>query len=97
MHFRPFRTVGVVIKYAEMQQSFPSEWNELNTFEWKIVEHSFLIRPFLSLLSYMVAELKARITGPVEVFVKSGSEITLTCKLQQNPHDLGTIFWKKGE
>lgn len=56
---------------------------------------------FISHLSFghfsLFTELKARITGPAEVFVKSGSEITLTCKLQQNPHDLGTIFWKKGE
>jgi hypothetical protein len=29
--------------------------------------------------------------------VKSGSEITLNCKLQQGPHDLGTIYWYKGE
>jgi hypothetical protein len=43
------------------------------------------------------AELKATISGPSEVFVKSGSEITLFCKLQQGPHDLGTIYWYKGE
>lgn len=43
------------------------------------------------------AELKARILGPSDLYVKSGSEITLICKLQQGPHDLGTIYWYKGE
>lgn len=44
-----------------------------------------------------VTELKAVIHGPSDLYVKSGSEITLNCKLQQGPHDLGTIYWYKGE
>lgn len=48
------------------------------------------------LLSF-TTELKARVLGPTDLYVKSGSEITLTCKLQQGPHDLGTIYWYKGE
>ncbi|XP_070507265.1 uncharacterized protein [Chironomus tepperi] len=49
-------------------------------------------------LSYSlnVVELKAVIQGPSDLYVKSGSEITLNCKLQQGPHDLGTIYWYKG-
>ncbi|CAO1319855.1 unnamed protein product [Diamesa hyperborea] len=49
-------------------------------------------------LSYVlnVLELKAIILGPADLYVKSGSEITLICKLQQGPHDLGTVFWYKG-
>lgn len=43
------------------------------------------------------AELKARLMGPSDLYVKSGSEITLVCKLQQGPHDLGTIYWYKGK
>lgn len=43
------------------------------------------------------AELKARVLGPSDLYVKSGSEITLICKLQQGPHDLGTIYWYKGK
>lgn len=35
--------------------------------------------------------------GPPDLYVKSGSEITLICKLQQGPHDLGTIYWYKGK
>ena len=44
-----------------------------------------------------IVELKARILGPSDLYVKSGSEITLICKLQQGPHDLGTIYWYKGK
>lgn len=43
------------------------------------------------------SELKAIILGPADLYVKSGSEITLVCKLQQGPHDLGTVFWYKGK
>ncbi|XP_053683624.1 zwei Ig domain protein zig-8 [Sabethes cyaneus] len=49
-------------------------------------------------LSYVlnVIELRARILGPSDIFVKSGSEIIMTCVIQQGPHDLGTVFWYKG-
>ncbi|XP_039439722.1 zwei Ig domain protein zig-8-like [Culex pipiens pallens] len=49
-------------------------------------------------LSYelTVIELRARILGPSDIFVKSGSEIIMTCVIQQGPHDLGTVFWYKG-
>lgn len=29
--------------------------------------------------------------------MKSGSQIILTCRLAQGPHDLGTVFWYKGK
>lgn len=45
---------------------------------------------------YFSAELRARILGPSDIFVKSGSEIIMTCVIQQGPHDLGTVFWYKG-
>uniref|UniRef100_A0A182RUE2 Ig-like domain-containing protein n=1 Tax=Anopheles funestus TaxID=62324 RepID=A0A182RUE2_ANOFN len=49
-------------------------------------------------LSYVlnVIELRARILGPSDIFVKSGSEITMVCIIQQGPHELGTVFWYKG-
>uniref|UniRef100_A0A182WB79 Ig-like domain-containing protein n=1 Tax=Anopheles minimus TaxID=112268 RepID=A0A182WB79_9DIPT len=49
-------------------------------------------------LSYVlnVIELRARILGPSDIFVKSGSEITMVCVIQQGPHELGTVFWYKG-
>jgi hypothetical protein len=43
-----------------------------------------------------MAELKAVILGTPDLHVKSGSEIILTCKIPQGPHDLGTVFWYKG-
>ncbi|KOB77632.1 putative defective proboscis extension response [Operophtera brumata] len=42
-----------------------------------------------------VVEAKANIIGPVDLYVKTGSLLTLTCILSQGPHDLGTIFWYK--
>uniref|UniRef100_A0A6P7GHF6 Zwei Ig domain protein zig-8-like n=1 Tax=Diabrotica virgifera virgifera TaxID=50390 RepID=A0A6P7GHF6_DIAVI len=44
-----------------------------------------------------VVEAKARILGPSDLHVKAGSSITLTCLISQGPHDLGTVFWYKGE
>uniref|UniRef100_A0A1A9ZNM7 Ig-like domain-containing protein n=1 Tax=Glossina pallidipes TaxID=7398 RepID=A0A1A9ZNM7_GLOPL len=42
-------------------------------------------------------ELKANIMGPTDLYVKSGSDINLTCKILQGPHELGNIFWYKGK
>ncbi|GBP83045.1 hypothetical protein EVAR_52790_1 [Eumeta japonica] len=41
-------------------------------------------------------EAKAHILGPADLYVKTGSSLSLTCVLSQGPHDLGTIFWYKG-
>ncbi|XP_058121512.1 zwei Ig domain protein zig-8-like [Anopheles ziemanni] len=49
-------------------------------------------------LSYVlnVIELRARILGPSDIFIKSGSEITIVCVIQRVPHELGLVFWYKG-
>uniref|UniRef100_A0A1B0FN16 Ig-like domain-containing protein n=1 Tax=Glossina morsitans morsitans TaxID=37546 RepID=A0A1B0FN16_GLOMM len=47
-------------------------------------------------ISSLHAELKANIMGPTDLYVKSGSDINLTCKILQGPHELGNIFWYKG-
>ncbi|KFB50324.1 AGAP005068-PA-like protein [Anopheles sinensis] len=49
-------------------------------------------------LSYVlnVIELRARILGPSDIFIKSGSEITIVCVIQRGPHELGLVFWYKG-
>ncbi|KAJ8925908.1 hypothetical protein NQ315_009760 [Exocentrus adspersus] len=44
-----------------------------------------------------VVEARARILGPSDLHVKAGSSITLTCIINQGPHDLGTVFWYKGD
>lgn len=41
-------------------------------------------------------EAKARILGPSDIHVKAGSSVTLTCVINQGPHDLGTVFWYRG-
>lgn len=42
-----------------------------------------------------VSEAKARILGPGDIHVKAGSSLTLTCVINQGPHDLGTVLWYK--
>lgn len=42
-----------------------------------------------------VPEAKARILGPSDIHVKAGSSVTLSCVINQGPHDLGTVFWYK--
>lgn len=44
-----------------------------------------------------ISELKAQILGPNDLYVKSGSQIIINCKLTQGPHDLGSILWYKGK
>ncbi|XP_017093891.2 zwei Ig domain protein zig-8 [Drosophila bipectinata] len=46
--------------------------------------------------TFNVVELKAEIFGPPDLMVKTGSDINLTCKIMQGPHELGNIFWYKG-
>ncbi|XP_023287558.1 zwei Ig domain protein zig-8 [Orussus abietinus] len=50
-------------------------------------------------LSYTlnVVEARARIGGPPDIYVKTGSLLTLTCMMSQGPHDLGTVAWYLGD
>ncbi|XP_066587707.1 zwei Ig domain protein zig-8-like [Prorops nasuta] len=43
-----------------------------------------------------VVEARARIIGPPDIYVKTGSLLTLTCLMSQGPHDLGTVAWFRG-
>ncbi|KAG8320402.1 hypothetical protein J6590_069710 [Homalodisca vitripennis] len=53
--------------------------------------------PKMSLAFWLnVVESKARILGPSELYVKTGSSVTITCVISQGPHDLGTVFWYRG-
>lgn len=45
------------------------------------------------LLLVFGAESKARILGPAELYVKSGSAVSVTCIISQGPHDLGSVSW----
>lgn len=47
----------------------------------------------LFMYRFLCAESKARILGPAELYVKSGSAVSVTCIISQGPHDLGTVFW----
>lgn len=42
-------------------------------------------------------ELRATVLGPSDLYVKSGSTIRIVCRIPQGPHDLGNVFWYKGE
>uniref|UniRef100_A0A182X4B9 Ig-like domain-containing protein n=1 Tax=Anopheles quadriannulatus TaxID=34691 RepID=A0A182X4B9_ANOQN len=57
---------------------------------FQLICYAFLLLPCHT------AELRARILGPSDIFIKSGSEITMVCVIQQGPHELGTVFWYKG-
>lgn len=35
--------------------------------------------------------------GPMDIYVKMGSEVLLTCIVSQGPHELGSIFWYRGK
>lgn len=41
-------------------------------------------------------EAKAILPGPSDLYVKTGSEVVLTCIVSQGPHELGTILWYQG-
>lgn len=53
------------------------------------------IYTFSFLLFYV--ELRAIIQGPTDLYVKTGSDINLVCKIEKGPHDLGAVFWYKGK
>ncbi|XP_053961975.1 uncharacterized protein LOC128865717 [Anastrepha ludens] len=62
-----------------------------------IYECQINTEPKMSLsYTFNVIELKANIIGPSDLYVKSGSDINLTCRIMQGPHELGNIFWYKG-
>ncbi|XP_014103740.1 zwei Ig domain protein zig-8 [Bactrocera oleae] len=62
-----------------------------------IYECQINTEPKMSLsYTFNVIELKANIIGPTDLYVKSGSDINLTCRIMQGPHELGNIFWYKG-
>ncbi|EEB11483.1 conserved hypothetical protein [Pediculus humanus corporis] len=43
----------------------------------------------------MGREAKAKIKGPTDLYVKTGSSVSISCSISQGPHDLGTVFWYK--
>ncbi|XP_047356760.1 zwei Ig domain protein zig-8-like [Vespa velutina] len=43
-----------------------------------------------------VVEARARINGTSDIYVKTGSLLTLTCLMSQGPHHLGTVAWYRG-
>jgi len=57
---------------------------------WRVFFIPLIARVFL-----FVLEAKARIKGPTDLFVKTGSVVRLSCVISQGPHDLGTVFWYK--
>ncbi|XP_041971842.1 zwei Ig domain protein zig-8-like isoform X2 [Aricia agestis] len=51
--------------------------------------------PKMSLAFQLNVVAKAKILGPVDLYVKAGSRLSLTCVMSQGPHDLGTVYWYK--
>lgn len=52
--------------------------------------------PFSLLLFHFSAVSKAKILGNSELFIKSGSDINLTCVALQSPAPPSFIYWYKG-
>lgn len=52
---------------------------------------------FFPSTSKCIAEAKAVVVGPTDIYVKMGSEVMLTCIVSQGPHELGTIYWYRGK
>lgn len=57
----------------------------------------FLLLVYLfSIHLYSFSEARARINGTSDIYVKTGSLLTLTCLMSQGPHHLGTVAWYRG-
>ncbi|KAG8040610.1 hypothetical protein G9C98_002606, partial [Cotesia typhae] len=41
----------------------------------------------------VVSEPQAQIMAKGDIYVKTGSVLTLNCRMSQGPHDLGTVAW----
>lgn len=48
-------------------------------------------------IHFFSSEAKAVVVGPTDIYIKSGSEVILTCIVSQGPHELGTIYWYRGK
>ncbi|KDR20886.1 hypothetical protein L798_03257, partial [Zootermopsis nevadensis] len=50
----------------------------------------------INLHNMTVMPEQMKIMGPADLYVKTGSSVTLACVICQGPHDLGTVFWYRG-
>lgn len=48
---------------------------------------------YICLFRRFFSEARARILGKPDLYIKTGSSLTLTCLMSQGPHDLGTVDW----
>lgn len=68
------------------------------TIQWKLLNMCASHVCFFSSSSNVcIAEAKAVVVGPTDIYVKMGSEVILTCIVSQGPHELGTIYWYRGK
>lgn len=51
---------------------------------------------YYEILFHLTTEAKATIQGPSDYYVKIGSSVNLVCAVSQGPHELGSIYWHKG-
>lgn len=62
---------------------------------WNSISCINIIFPLIFFV-HLFTELKAVVLGTADLYVKTGSDINLTCKISKGPHELGTVFWYKG-
>lgn len=85
-----------------MKCNLLSEWSIRRYFffvvHFEIARNCFEYSNLYLLFSYLqIAEAKAIVVGPTDIYVKMGSEVLLTCIVSQGPHELGSIFWYRGK
>nr|XP_023013092.1 uncharacterized protein LOC111503101 [Leptinotarsa decemlineata] len=80
----------VILRFFEVVEASETDVDPVdlaNLFEWSKMCFRYDINE----------KQKARILGPVDVYIQAGSSISLTCLMSQGPHDLGTVLWYKDD
>lgn len=75
--------------------SFPSLFGLVLWF-WFERKREEILELYFHFSLFYFTELKAVVLGTADLYVKTGSDINLTCKISKGPHELGTVFWYKG-
>lgn len=93
--FDSTNTVYLTLSIYSTNPTLPNNWHSLHSY---ICIWFYICVDICACICLCLrfAELKANILGPADLYVKSGSDINLTCNISQGPHELGNIFWYKG-
>lgn len=86
-----------LVKHPDKSENWTLQIKSPQKRDSGVYECQVSTEPKMSLnYSLNVVEARARISGPSDIYVKTGSVLTLTCLMSQGPHDLGTVAWYRG-